>query len=170
METIATVRAKFDDEVLKLGSEVHMKHRHPFFVVMRYVYLLLIPLGLFLCLTASERGDQAFGIVFIMSGCLLFLRKYFWQYRLIKGATASPQAGHVITTVFSKEGLKQTSDLHDVDLKWGSFCDRCLSPKALLLYPQKHMYLIFPREGFQTQEDFDAVSKLAAEQVESMRS
>lgn len=160
-----TAQAKFDAKMLKLGSELHMGHRHPIFVVMRYVYLLLIPLGIFVL----WKGDEAFGTVFIMCGCLLFLRKYFWQYRLIKGASVSPQAGHVITTIFSEDGLKQTSDLHDVELKWGSFCDRHLSPKAMLLYPQKNMYLIFPRDGFASQEDFEAVSRVAGEKIKALR-
>ncbi|MGC6426928.1 MAG: hypothetical protein ACON5H_08035 [Akkermansiaceae bacterium] len=156
-----TAKSVFDPAMLKLGSGLHMSYRHPIFVKMRYVYLLLIPLGIFLL----SKGDKAFGTVFIMSGAFLFLRKYFFQYQLIKGATTSPQAGHQITTVFSKKGLHQTSDLHDVNLKWDSFCDRCVSSKALLLYPQKHMYLIFPRVGFATQEDFDWVCLMAKEKI-----
>ena len=160
-----TAKSVFDAPMLKLGSALHMSYRHPIFVKMRYVYLLLIPLGIFLL----SKGDKAFGTVFIMCGSILFLRKYFWQYRLIKGAISSPQAGHAITTVFSEKGLHQTSDLHDVELKWGSFCDRYISPKALLLYPQAHMYLIFPREAFATQDDYEAVCRIAGEQVKTLK-
>lgn len=160
-----TAQSTFDAAMLKLGSALHMSYRHPIFVKMRYVYLLLIPLGIFVL----SKGDKAFGTVFIMSGAILFLRKYFWQYRLIKGAISSPQAGHAITTVFSEKGLHQTSDLHDVELKWGSFCDCYISPKALLLYPQSHMYLIFPRQAFASQEDYEVVCKTVGKQVKTLK-
>lgn len=160
-----TANSVFDAAMLKLGSGLHMNYRHPIFIKMRYVYLLLIPLGVFVL----SKGDKAFGTVFIMCGIILFLRKYFWQYRLIKGATASPQAGHKITTIFSEKGLQQTSELHEVELKWGSFCDRYVSPKALLLYPQDHMYLIFPREAFTSQEEYETVCEMAATQVTAIQ-
>lgn len=159
-----TARNKFDAAVLKLGSELHVRYRHRIFVILRYVYLLLIPLGIYLLL----HGDEQFGTVFIFIAPILFLRKYFWQYRLIKGAKVSPHAKHELTTVFHDEGLHQTSKLHDVEMKWGSFCDRLLSPKAILLYPQKHQYLIFPRSAFATQEDFDEVSKMVREKVAAL--
>lgn len=156
-----TAKSTFDAAMLKLGSKLHMNYKHPIFVKMRYVYLLLIPLGIFLL----SKGDDAFGTVFIFTGSLLFLRKYFWQYRLIKGASASPQAGHELTTFFSEQGLHQKSELHDVELKWGSFCDCLISPKAILLYPQAHMYLIFPRDAFTSQEDYQAACRMADTQV-----
>ncbi len=153
----------FDEASLKLGSALHMRYRHPVFVVMRYLYLLLIPLGAFLL----WKGDELFGYLFLMTGPILFVRKIFWQYRLIQGAKSSPQAGEQLHWTFTEEGIHQVSKFHNVDLKWGSFCDRYLSPKAILLYPQKNQYLILSREAFTSQADFEEVSRLCGEKIKS---
>jgi hypothetical protein len=155
----------FDEKSLKLGSALHMRNRHPVFLVIRYLYLLFIPLGAFLL----WKGDEMFGYIFLMAGPILFIRKFFWQYRLIQGAKSSPQAGEKLHWTFTDEGIHQTSKFHDVDLKWGSFCDRYLSPKAILLYPQKNQYLILPKESFSKLEDFEKVSRLIGDKVSSLR-
>jgi len=151
----------FDEKSLKLGSALHMRYRHPIFLGLRYFYLLLVPLGAYLL----WRGDELFGYLFLMTGPVLFVRKYFWQYRLIKSAQNSPQAGEELHWSFGEEGIHQRSKFHDGELKWGIFCDRYLSPKAILLYPQRDQYLILPRTAFRSQEDFEEVSRLCGEKI-----
>ena len=157
--------SSFDITTLKLGSALHMRYRHPVFVMMRYLYLLLIPLGAFLL----WKGDEMFGYLFLMTGPILFVRKFFWQYRLIQNAKSSPQSGHNLYWTFREDGIHQKSEFHDVDLKWESLCDRFLSPKCILLYPERNQYLRLPKESFETPEDFEVVARLISGKIPSLR-
>ena len=157
--------SSFDITTLKLGSALHMRYRHPVFVMMRYLYLLLIPLGAFFL----WKGDEMFGYLFLMTGPILFVRKFFWQYRLIQNAKSSPQSGHNLYWTFREDGIHQTPEFHDVDLTWNSLCDPLLSPKSILLYPERNQHLILPKESFETPEDFEVVSRLISGKIPSLR-
>ena len=58
--------SKFDVPALKLGSALHMRYRHPVFLVIRYFYLLLVPIGILIAIslagiksqTSGERGES----------------------------------------------------------------------------------------------------------------
>jgi len=52
-----TAISALDPTTLRLGSALHLRHRHPMFVMFRYAYLLLIPLGAILLYF----GDRTFG-------------------------------------------------------------------------------------------------------------
>ncbi len=151
----------FDAPTLKLGSAMHMRYRHPVFVVIRYCYLALIPIGIALILA----GDPQFGILCILVGPILFLRKVFWQYRLIAGSKTSPQAGQALNWSFSDFGVSQKSEVHEKDFSWKDFDDRYLSPKGILFYLSKDQYFILPRSAFSTQEDFEKVSRLCETKI-----
>lgn len=153
--------SKFDVPALKLGSALHMRYRHPVFLVIRYFYLLLVPIGILIAFTAGaeNRLDRILGLMMVVAGPVLFIRKYFWQYRLIRGAKSSPQAGQEVHWEFTEEGFQQHSESHESEFKWSDFSDRLLSPKAILIYPEKDLYFILPREAFESQDDFLKVTK-----------
>ena len=98
--------SRFDAPTLRLGSAMHLRYRHPVFVVMRYLYLLLVPIGAILILF----GEHTFGLLCVLMGPILFLRKIFWQYRLIRGSKSSPQAGQELKWAFSGKGIRQESE------------------------------------------------------------
>jgi len=162
------VTSQFDPPTLKLGSAMHMRYRHPIFVIIRYLYLLMVPLGLgILYFGAGElnRLDRTAGYLLILMGPLLFMRKIFWQYRLIQGAKSSPQAGQNLPWTFDDQGVSQKSKSHESETQWSGFHDRFLSPKGILLYPQKNLYYILPRSAFDSQESFEQVSRLCSEKI-----
>jgi len=155
--------SQFDVKTLKLGSAMHMRYRHPVFVVIRYFYLILVPIGALLLYL----GDRTFGFLCIMLGPLLFMRKVFWQYRLIHGSKSSPQAGQSLNWTFMEKRIRQESKGHEKNLRWRDFDDRYLSPKGILLYLERDQYFILPRAAFSSQEDFEAVSQLCETKIET---
>ena len=142
---------------------MHMRYRHPLFVVMRYFYLILVPIGALLLYL----GDRTFGFLCIMLGPILFMRKVFWQYRLIHGSKSSPQAGQQLEWVFTEKKVQQESQGHEKSFHWRDFNDRYLSPKGILLYLQRDQYFILPRSAFHSQSDFEAVSQWCENKVKS---
>ncbi len=155
----------FDVKTLKFGSAMHMRYRHPIFLLFRYFYLILVPIGALLLYL----GEQALGFVCILVGPLLFMRKVFWQYRLIHGSKSSPQAGQELGWTFTEKKIHQESKGHEKTLKWRDFDDRFLSPKGILLYLQKDQYFILPKSAFSSKEDFEAVSKLCETKIQVKR-
>ncbi len=155
--------SQFDVKTLKLGSAMHMRYRHPVFVVIRYFYLILVPIGIFLLIY----GDRLFGFLCIMIGPILFMRKVFWQYRLIHGAKSSPQAGQELDWIITEKRIRQESKGHEKNYQWRDFDDRYLSPKGILLYLQRDQYFILPRSAFSSQGDFEAVSKLCETKIDT---
>ena len=153
----------FDVKTLKLGSAMHMRYRHPVFVMVRYLYLLLIPIGVILL----AFGDPTFGFLCLMIGPLLFLRKVFWQYRLIHSSKSSPQAGQQLDWTFGKKRIRQESQGYQKDFQWRDFRDRFLTPKGILLYLEKDVYFILPRGSFATQKEFELVSRLCEEKIQT---
>ncbi len=156
-----TAISTYDPTTLKLGAALHMRHRHPVFVMFRYLYLAFIPIGALLLYL----GDHTFGFLCLMIGPLLFLRKIFWQYRLIQNSKTSPQAGKRLHWTFSEKGFHQKSDQHSSDFTWKQITERHLSPKAILLYLSKEQYFVLPRSSFESQELFEKVSQLVSEKV-----
>lgn len=154
--------SRFDVPTLKLGSAMHMRYRHPIFVVARYCYLLLIPIGAMLLYF----GDRTFGFLCLMIGPLLFTRKIFWQYRLIHSAKASPQAGQELLWIFTNKRVSQESEGYRKDFQWRDFEDRYLSPKGILLYLERDVYFILPGRAFATREEFEEVSRLCEEKIQ----
>lgn len=151
----------FDAATLKLGSAMHLRYRHPVFVVIRYLYLLLVPVGaVFLFF-----GERTFGFLCILIGPMLYLRKVFWQYRLIQGSKSSPQSGQELHWRISRQRIRQESAGYQKDFQWRDLHDRFLSPKGILLYLEKDVYFVLPREAFGSQEDFEAVSKLCENKI-----
>ena len=163
--------SKFDVPTLKLGSALHVRNRHPVFLVMRYFYLLLVPIGMLVAFTAEpeNRLDRILGLMMVVAGPVLFIRKYFWQYRLVQGAKSSPQAGKEVHWEFDEEGIRQHSESHESDFAWSDFSDRYLSPRAILIYPGKDQYFILPREAFSSQEDFVKVTKLCEIKIDPLQ-
>jgi hypothetical protein len=155
--------SQFDVKTLKLGSAMHVRYRHPVFVVIRYFYLILVPIGALLLYL----GDRTFGFLCIMLGPILFMRKVFWQYRLIHGSKSSPQAGQELHWEFTEKRVRQESKGHEKNIQWRDFDDRYLSPKWILLYLEKDQYFILPRKAFSSQKDFEAVSKLCETKIET---
>lgn len=153
--------SRFDVKTLKMGSAMHMRYRHPIFLLFRYFYLILVPIGVLLLVL----GEKTLGFLCILIGPLLFMRKVFWQYRLIHGSKSSPQAGQELKWTFSEKRIHQESKGHEKTLKWRDFDDRFLSPKGILLYLQKDQYFIVPKSAFSSQEDFEAVSKLCEAKI-----
>ena len=156
--------SRFDVKTLKLGSAMHMRNRHPIFLMFRYFYLILVPIGALLLFL----GERTFGFLCILVGPLLFMRKTFWQYRLIHGSKSSPEAGQMLTWTFSDKMVHQESKGHEKTLKWREFEDRYLSPKGILLYLQKDQYFILPKSAFLSQEDFEAVSKMCETKISAL--
>ena len=160
--------SKFDVPTLKMGSALHLRYRHPVFLVIRYFYLLLIPIGILIAVNAGpeNRLDRILGFMMVVAGPVLFIRKYFWQYRLIQGAKSSPQAGQVLEWEFDAKGIRQRSESYENEFSWGDFTDRFLSPKAILIYLEKDQYFILPAEAFESPEDFERVTKLCETRIE----
>lgn len=156
-------KSRFDVKTLKLGSAMHMRYRHPLFVVIRYFYLLLVPIGTALLI----HGDRMFGFLCILIGPLLYMRKVFWQYRLIQGSKSSPQAGQELRWTFSGKRIRQESKGYQKDFQWRDFQDRYLSPKGILLYLKKDVYFILPRTSFADQAEFEEVSKLCELKIQA---
>ncbi len=154
--------SQFDVKTLKLGSAMHMRNRHPVFVVIRYFYLILVPIGILLLYL----GDRMFGFLCILIGPVLFMRKVFWQYRLIHGSKSSPQAGQELHWTFTERRVHQESKGHEKNIQWRDFDDRYLSPKGILLYLERDQYFILPKSAFSSQEDFLAVSKLCETKID----
>jgi len=153
--------SRFDAKTLKLGSAMHMRYRHPVFVVVRYFYLLLVPIGTVLLIY----GDRMFGFLCILIGPILYMRKVFWQYRLIQGSKSSPQAGQELTWTISGKRIRQESQGYQKDFQWRDFQDRFLSPKGILLYLTKDVYFILPRASFDDQAEFVEVTKLCEKKI-----
>tara|TARA_B110000003_G_scaffold25642_2_gene24299 strand:+ start:19114 stop:19605 length:492 start_codon:yes stop_codon:yes gene_type:complete len=156
--------SRFDVKTLKLGSAMHMRNRHPIFLMFRYFYLILVPIGALLLFL----GELTFGFLCILVGPLLFMRKTFWQYRLIHSSRSSPEAGQMLTWTFSDKVVHQESRGHEKTLVWREFGDRYLSPKGILLYLQKDQYFILPKSAFSSQEDFEAVSKMCETKISAL--
>lgn len=154
--------SRFDVATLKVGSALHMRYRHPVFLMFRYFYLILVPIGAAMIFL----GENLIGFLCLLIGPVLFMRKVFWQYRLIHGAKSSPQAGQELHWTFGEKGIHQESKGHQKALKWSQFNDRFLSPKAILLYLQRDQYFILPRGAFANQEDFEAVSQLCETKID----
>lgn len=140
-----------------------MRYRHPIFLLFRYLYLILIPIGGLMIFL----GEILIGLLCILIGPVLFMRKVFWQYRLIRGSHSSPQAGQELHWTFGGQEIHQQSRGHEKIFRWGDFQDRYLSPKGILLYLQRDQYFIVPRAAFSSQEDFEAVSRLCATRIEA---
>lgn len=153
--------SRFDVRTLKLGSGLHMRYRHPVFLMFRYFYLILVPIGGLMVFL----GETLIGCLCILIGPILFMRKVFWQYRLIHSSKSSPQAGQELHWTFSKKGIHQESRGHEKDLRWRDFEDRFLCPKAILLYLQRDQYFIVPRDSFGSQSDFEAVTRLCESKI-----
>lgn len=160
--------SKFDVPTLKLGSALHLRNRHPVFLVIRYFYLLLIPVGILIAVSAGpeNRLDRILGLMMVVAGPVLFIRKYFWQYRLIQGARSSPQAGQELQWEFDGKGIRQKSGSHEIEFSWDDFSDRYLSPKAILIYLGKDQYFILPAEAFDSPEDFERVTRLCETKID----
>lgn len=155
--------SRFDVPTLKLGSALHMRNRHPIFLMFRYLYLILVPIGALMVFL----GESLIGFLCILIGPVLFMRKVFWQYRLIHGSKSSPQAGQKLHWTFGEDEIHHESEGHENTWRWGDFEDRYLSPKAILLYLKREQYFIVPRDAFASQSDFEAVSRLCQERIAS---
>ena len=142
---------------------MHMRYRHPVFVVVRYFYLMLVPIGTGLLIA----GDRMFGFLCILIGPILYMRKVFWQYRLIQGSRTSPQAGQELKWTITPKRIRQESKEYQKDFQWRDFQDRYLSPKGILLYLKKDVYFILPRSSFSDQAEFEVVSKLCEEKIQA---
>lgn len=153
--------SRFDVKTLKMGSAMHMRYRHPIFLLFRYFYLILVPIGVLLLVL----GEKTLGFLCILIGPLLFMRKVFWQYRLIHGSKSSPQAGQELHWKFTDKRIHQESKGHEKSFKWRDFDDRFLSPKGILLYLQRDQYFIVPKSAFSSQADFEAVSRLCETKI-----
>jgi len=153
--------SRFDVKTLKLGSALHMRNRHPVFLIFRYFYLILVPIGALLLFL----GENLFGFLCILVGPLLFMRKVFWQYRLIHGSKSSPQAGQELRWTFGVKTIQQESKGHKKTIKWRDFEGRYLSPKGVLLYLQRDQYFILPKSAFASEADFEAVSRLCETKI-----
>ncbi len=154
--------SSYDAPTLKLGSAMHLRFRHPFFVMMRFLYLLLIPFGAIL----TFFGEQTFGILCVLLGPLLFLRKVFWQYRLTRGAISSSRAGQQLKWIFSDQGIRHVADGYDRWFEWQDFHERFLTPKGILLYLERDVYFVLPQQGFHSPKDFEIVSKWCSEKIQ----
>jgi hypothetical protein len=154
--------SRFDVKSLKLGSAMHMRYRHPIFLLFRYFYLILVPIGVLLLYL----GEQTFGFLCILIGPLLFMRKVFWQYRLIRGSKSSPQTGQELRWTFTGKRIRQESKGHEKTLNWRDFEDRFLSPRGILLYLHRDQYFIVLKSAFSSQEDFEAVTKLCETKIQ----
>lgn len=153
--------SRFDVKTLKLGSALHMRYRHPIFLMFRYFYLILVPIGGLMVFL----GETLIGMLCILIGPVLFMRKVFWQYRLIHGSKTSPQAGQELHWTFGEKEIYQQSRGHEKGFKWSDFEDRYLSPKAILLYLKRDQYFIVPRSAFGSDDDFEAVSRMCQERI-----
>jgi hypothetical protein len=153
--------SRFDVQTLKLGSALHMRNRHPIFLMFRYFYLILVPIGALLLFL----GENLFGFLCILIGPLLFMRKTFWQFRLIHSSKSSPQAGQELHWTFGVKTIQQESKGHKKTMKWRDFEGRYLSPKGVLLYLQRDQYFILPKSAFASQADFEAVSRLCETKI-----
>lgn len=153
--------SQFDVKTLKLGSALHLRNRHPIFLAFRYFYLILVPIGALMIFL----GETLIGLLCILLGPVLFMRKVFWQFRLIHGSKSSPQAGQELRWTFGEDGIHQESQGHEKTLEWDDFVDRYLSPKAILLYLQREQYFIVPRDAFASQADFEAVTTLCQNRI-----
>ncbi|MGC6466973.1 MAG: YcxB family protein [Akkermansiaceae bacterium] len=155
------VSSRFDIPTLKLGSAMHLRYRHPVFVVMRHLYLLLVPIGAIMIFF----GEHTFGLLCVLMGPVLYLRKVFWQYRLIRGSKSSPQADQELQWTISTDGIRQKSQGYDKTFEWQDFHDRFLSPKGILMYVEKDVYFVLPGAAFDSREDFERVSKWCEEKI-----
>ena len=153
--------SRFDVNTLKLGSALHMRNRHPIFLMFRYFYLILIPIGGLLLYL----GEKPFGFLCILMGPLLFMRKTFWQFRLIQSSKSAPEAGQKLHWVFDQKAIKQESKGLKKTIKWRDFEGRYLSPKGILLYLQRDQYFILPKSAFESQDDFEAVTRLCETKI-----
>jgi len=158
-----TAISALDPTTLRLGSALHLRHRHPMFVMFRYAYLLLIPLGAILLYF----GDRTFGTLCLMIGPLLFLRKIFWQFRLIQGAKKDNDPKKELHWTFTDEGFHQKSAAHEKDFQWQEITERHLSPRGLLLYLNKEQYFVLPKSAFRNQDEFEEVTRLVQEKVKA---
>lgn len=157
-----TVSTQFDLPTLKLGSAMHLRNRHPVFTTARYLYLLLVPVGIGF-LVAGERLP---GFLCLLIGPILFMRKIFWQFRLIQRGQASAQADQRLRWTFSELEVEQKAKGYGRSFKWEEFGDRFLSPKGILLYLEQDQYFILPRSAFGSEEDFLTVTRLCEEKVQ----
>ena len=163
--------SKFDVPTLKMGSALHLRNRHPVFLVIRYFYLLLVPIGILIAVNAGpeNRLDRILGMMMVVAEPVLFVRKFFWQYRLIQGAKSSPQSGQELHWEFDEKGIRQKSDDHENEFVWEDFNDRFLSPKAILIYLEKDQYFILPSDGFDSPDDFEEVSRLCETRIRALQ-
>ncbi len=159
---------KFDVPTLRLGSGMHMKNRHPIFLGMRYFYLILVPIGVFLLMFGGN-WERILGGLCCLLGPVLFMRKFYWQYRLIHSTKSSPQAGQRLNWVFSRKGIHQESRGKEKKFGWGDFSDVYVGRKGMLLYLQKHQYFIVPKGEFDQEEDFEAVVRLCEKKIKVVR-
>jgi len=160
-----TAVSRFDTRTLKLGSALHIRHRHPLFVMFRYLYLLLIPAGLILLYL----GDRTFGTLCILMGPILFIRKVFWQYRLLQNTKNSPHANEELHWTFDENGFHHKSKIHASETSWAKIMDRFLAPEGILLYLSREQYFVLPRGVFENDADFQAVTALIQEKVPSTK-
>ena len=156
-----TALSRFDSDTIKVGSSLHIRHRHPVFTAFRYFYLLLIPLGALLIFL----GEQTFGILCLLLGPVLFLRKTFFQFRLIKSAKPDPR--RELHWTFTKDGFIHKSGSYQKTFSWQDLHDGHLSPKAILLYLDRDNYFILPQNAFQNPADFQATTRLVQHNLPS---
>jgi len=158
--------SQFDGKTLSFGSALHMRNRHPIFVIFRYFYLILVPIGVFLMI-AGKGGDKTIGFLCIVIGPILFMRKVLWQFRLMQGAKSSPEVGQSLQWVFSEKSVSQESKGYSKSFQWGDFVDFYATSRGFLLYLEKDRYFVVPRNSFENEEDFVAVSQLCKSKIDS---
>lgn len=153
-----TVTTRFDEATLRPAAEAHLRHRNPWFLRMRWVYLIgLAALGAWFL----KNGDQPFGFVCLILSPVLFARRYLAIHRIVSGARTSPRWEKEIRWTFEGDRIRQESEGFQATLRWQDLFEAVLTPKLFLLYPQKQIFYALPRAAFSNEAEVETVARHA---------
>jgi hypothetical protein len=154
-----TVLVRLDRAYMSESYDLNRRYGNRWLLIERGVGVLAILYGLFLL----SEGDEFLWVIFVALGtfelCSNYLRKYVWLRRHFKSKLADAQ----VELTIDDEGIHSHGPFSSGSMRWNGIERILRTPKGLLIWPQKGMYIYLPKSAAE-----ENVIDFVASRVESI--
>jgi hypothetical protein len=136
-----TVLVRLDRAYLSEGYDLSRRYGSKWLLIERVVGVLAILFGVFLL----SEGDDFLWVIFVTLGtfelCSNYLKKYIWLRRHFKSKLADAQ----VELTIDDDGIHSRGPFSTGSMRWNGIERILRTPKGLLIWPQKGMYIYLPK-------------------------
>jgi hypothetical protein len=136
-----TVHVRLDRAYMGEGYDLSRRYGSTWLLIERIVGVLAILFGIFLL----SEGDDIFWVIFVALGmfelCSNYVKRYIWLRRHFKSKLADAQ----VELTIDDDGIHSRGPFSTGSMRWNGIERILRTPKGLLIWPQKGMYIYLPK-------------------------